>query len=615
MAFHSRLADVNLENFTHNNMVPFFGSGITQNINVDMNQTLLGKHTGLDDTVYIERKEVNTFGDVFKNNKNYIHDDYIFEYDRLEKPTYTNNVLPVEQITVGPGTINTDSSKPSGGFQQDMYRDFSMYKNIDELRVDTNQQESFEGRVIDGLKESKSGKIGDVKKNRTETYYEQTEDNLLKTTGAYLKNKERPCINLKETNRKTNTQIIGPGFKNIGNMKSQAVKKPRKVQFKEFGSRNANLEGVGIGTNTDYGRTNILVYNNERDITTTNVHQGNISSYIKSMIVPFTDVIKQSGKEFFTQNKRDFGNLQTTYPKKQTVHDTNDLPKTTIKETTIHDARKGNLNGSKQITTYDPNNIARTTIKETNVHDATTGNLTTYNKSIVYDPSEIARNTGRQTLENVDSTINMNNSSKPTLYNPNNPAKTTVKETTIDNDILGIVAGNDKGNGHITNKYDAKHINREVLANTSYTGNPENENSDGYLNANVHAKMTNKQITSDKEYFGHMNSDVNQMKSYDDVYNAVINETKEKTLVKASPTQNNVKVVSGSENIHLTQEKDLLKQQTLDNIYKVYQNAPSKEFLNITQNKNIDVQENVIDSSLLQAFKSNPYTHSLTNAV
>lgn len=616
MAFYSRLADVNLESFTHNNMVPFFGSGIKQNISEDMNQTLLGKHTGYDDTIRIEKKEVNTFNDVFQNNRGHLHNDYIVEYDRLEQSRYTNNVLPVEQIRVGPGTKNTDDTLPSGGFQQDAFRDINYYKTIDDLRVKTNPQQSFEGRTIDGMKETKLGKIGDVEKNRPDTFFVQSEDNLLKTTGAYLKNKERPCVDVKETNRKDSTQVVGPGFKNIGDKQLPKVKETSKLQFKDFGSRNVNKENTGKGFENDYGRTNILVYTNERDITTTNTHQGNFSSYIKSMMAPITDVFRKTNKEFFVQNKRDFGNLQITYPKKQTVHDTNDVPRTTIKETNIHDNRTGNLNGSKQITTYDPNDVARTTIKETNIHDATTGNLTTYHKSIVYDPSEIAKNTGRQTLENIDSTINMHNKSKPTLYNPNNPAKTTVKETTIDNDILGIVSGNDKGGGHLTNEHTAKHINREVLANTSYMGNPESADADGYLNANVDAKITNKQITSDNEYFGQMNSEVDRMKSYDDIYNAVIRENKEKILVKPAPTQNSVKVATGSDKLHLTQTKNSLKQKTLDNIYKIYQNSPSKEFVNISQKKNvIETKDNNIDPTLLNAFRSNPYTHPLTNAV
>ena len=60
------------------------------------------------------------------------------------------------------------------------------------------------------------------------------------------------------------------------------------------------------------------------------------------------------------------------------VHDPNDIARTTIKETNIHDTRSGNLQGPIKLKVYDPNDIARTTIKETNIHDNRTGNIQVY---------------------------------------------------------------------------------------------------------------------------------------------------------------------------------------------------------------------------------------------
>ena len=47
-----------------------------------------------------------------------------------------------------------------------------------------------------------------------------------------------------------------------------------------------------------------------------------------------------------------------------TVYDPNDVAKTTIKETNIHNEREGNMSGPKKLMVYDPNDVARTTIKE-----------------------------------------------------------------------------------------------------------------------------------------------------------------------------------------------------------------------------------------------------------
>ena len=141
------------------------------------------------------------------------------------------------------------------------------------------------------------------------------------------------------------------------------------------------------------------------------------------------------------------------------------------------------------------------------------------------------------------------------LYDPNDISRTTVKETTIENDKLGIVSGQDKGGGHMTNKHDAKITNKQFTSDNEYIGNPEQENNDGYKTASFDAKTTNKQITSDVEYYGMAGNDNDAMMSYDDIYNAVINQTKESLLEKPEPTQNSVKFNTGKEYINLTNVK------------------------------------------------------------
>lgn len=619
MTFYSSLADISMENFSHNNMVPFFGSGIKQNLNENMNQTLLEKYTGYDTTTRIEKMEQTNFADIQKNL--YTHENsqgYLLELERMDSSPYHNNVLPVEQIKVGPGTKFTDPVSSTGGYQQDAFRDVAYYKDVDELRVKTNPKQTFEGRVVDGLKETQRGQIGIVDKNRVDTYYEKTEDNLFKTTGAYLKDKERPCVDVKETNRRCAVEYQGVAHKNIGDVKYGDVQESSRQPLDSYGERNVQSTTTGVGSAYDYGKKNILVYKNERDITSTKTYEGNLTSYVKSMITPFMDVFKRSNKEYFVQNPREFGQMQSTLPSKQTIYNPNDPAKTTIKETLIEDTRTGNLKGVEQITTYDPNDVARTTIKETLIHDTKLGNLNTVSKSIVYNPNEIAKQTIRETLDDTDGTVNLKGHHRQTVYNPNDIAKTTVKETTIDNNTLGIVSGQDKGGGHITNKHRAKLTNKQITSDNEYIGNPEKENSDGYKTATFDAKTTNKQITSDKEYYGLAGNDNDAMMSYDDIYNAVINQTKDSLLIKPEPTPNNVKVSTGKEFIHLTNQKIPCNKNDAMNISKIYQEPPSTQFMNLTQDKNtldIDVTQDRLNPDLLKAFRENPYTHSLNYAV
>ena len=68
-------------------------------------------------------------------------------------------------------------------------------------------------------------------------------------------------------------------------------------------------------------------------------------------------------------------NMNMKVHSKSSVKDPNDVAKTTIKETNIHDSRTGNLGGPIKLTVYDPNDVAKTTIKETMIDNKHTGNV------------------------------------------------------------------------------------------------------------------------------------------------------------------------------------------------------------------------------------------------
>ena len=620
MAFYSSLTDSYVDDFKHNNMVPFFGSGLRQNMDVNMNQTLLEKYTGYDDAIRIPKSEETNFADVKQNV--FTHENsqgYITEYQRMHIPVIQNNTLPIESIKVGPGTKFTDPVLPSGGFQQNDYRDVQYYKNVDDLRVQTKPKVTFEGRVVDGLKETKRGVQSKLAKNRVDTSYEISNDYILPNTGPEIKERNRPSVFVKNTNRKdTNQELKGNSYApQIGTSIHGTVRNSSKPCLKNYGRRNLQRVNEGLGDNNDYGRTNILVYNNERDITSSRTYEGNVTSYIKSMVAPIMDALRPTNKEYLIQNAREFGHLQSTIPNKPTLYNPDDPLRTTIKETTIHDTRTGNFKGSEKITTYDPNDVARTTIKETLIHDTRTGNIKLEPKSIVYDPNDVTKTTLRQTLGNIDNNVNLKGMNKHTVYNPEE-ARTTIRETTIDDNSYGI-AGQDKGVGYITNKHDAKTTNKQLMIHNNYIGQPENQNADGYKTANVEAPLTNKQFTSNKEYYGHANNSENEaMMSYENIYNAVINQSKEQLLKKQAPTQTGPKVVSGSESVNLTTLPiPTLNQNThFNNISKVYSQIPSKQNINVTQfNCNNYQQQNRLDPSLLKPFHDNPYTQSLTSSV
>ena len=170
------------------------------------------------------------------------------------------------------------------------------------MRYKTNPKLTYEGRVVDGQKASLPGEIGQVCKNRVDTAFEQTPDMYLRTgdTANSTKETQRPCVDLKETNRSTTT-----------------------------------LQG----------------------------YDSNVQSAVKSITAPLLDTMKLSKKQYTTMHARPQGNFQNTNPSKLTIYDPNDVARTTIKETTVHDTRTGHLKGKNKTIMYNPDDIAKPTLR------------------------------------------------------------------------------------------------------------------------------------------------------------------------------------------------------------------------------------------------------------
>ena len=93
----------------------------------------------------------------------------------------------------------------------------------------------------------------------------------------------------------------------------------RKPQLNKFDLGNASLAAQGAKDKHDYGKANILVYKNERDVTSTKVYQGNLTSMIKSIIAPIADMIKITKKDDMIDNPRHFGNVNVQIPDKPSI--------------------------------------------------------------------------------------------------------------------------------------------------------------------------------------------------------------------------------------------------------------------------------------------------------
>jgi len=458
---HSRLADFDFskDEFKHNNMVPFFGGKITQNVKLDDGDNKLERFTGTDKFWQPKRETENFASDLNKNSQNVFGKEVTldFERSRYVNDRFVNNTLPFEQIKVGPGLDNGYTSTPSGGIQQANKREYELPKNIDELRYDTNPKETYEGRVIDGQKASLPGEIGEVCKNRVETTFEQTPDMYLQTgdTANRTKETQRPCVDLKETNRSTTT-----------------------------------LKG----------------------------YDSNVQSVVKSITAPLLDTMKLSKKQYTTMHARPQGNFQNTNPAKMTI--------------------------------YDPNDVARTTIKETTIHDTRTGNLKGETKTIAYNPDDIARPTLRQATE---------------------------KDSRL---------------GHVGF-----------------------QSADAYKVVKTEAPVTDRALTSDNQYYGVGDSKDEKQMSYDDKYNATINEVRDILFKNRKPTKEGKKVFNEIDNMNVNHKKlesDNVIQRDNMNYGRITNEIYTKSNINTTQDRNEYKNDYHFNPEILAPLKNNPYNKSIS---
>ena len=199
-------------------MIPFFGSRVRQNVDINKSNATLSNHTGQENFTINKREQQPLFEPTGDTNIQYGTQNTNSQLqNRMNTSQYRRNELPFDKQYVGPGLNQGYSAKPSGGFHPNV-RDYVLPKTIDELRPKSNPQISYKGRVIRGAAPvGKPEKVGEVFKNRPDTFYIQGQDRLLTTTGAYLKETKRPCIIAKDTNRKQSryfTPSAGPVKKN-----------------------------------------------------------------------------------------------------------------------------------------------------------------------------------------------------------------------------------------------------------------------------------------------------------------------------------------------------------------------------------------------------------------
>ena len=642
--------------FSHNNMVPFFGGNLKQNMNVDSYSTKLDIHTGNE---YEYKPKRNPEVQLFEKTKNLtnIYGSSIYnDKDRYETAVNNikNNEKPIESIQVGPGIGLNYNDGPRGGYQQFDVRKYALPKNVDELRTKDNKKISYTGRIIQGKFHIQKPDYSDIKFTKEKQSQFLTDKELLPTKYYVNKAKAKPTVVLKYTNRKDSKEIIGTvGNKAISKQELRPqFKKSVKVTFLGDTSRNVNttknhknIDNI-VKSFTPGGEKK---HNNTIKSNNSNISIRNVIKSTKKNIMPFFDKSKNTIKQT-TECNNNNGNLtgnqkiinyysdKAKNTIKQTTECNNnngnltgnqkiinyysDKAKNTIKQTTECNNNDGNLTGNKKIINY-YSDKAKNTIKQTTECNNNDGNLTG-NKKIINYYSDKAKNTIKQTtltpttISNIKPTqierireydekpsttlkdtlitesqkINLTGKTQPKKY-LNDNAKMTHKETYVNNEYYGD-ANNSANDGYKVANFDAKDTNKQITSNNDYTGIANKEDSNGYISSNFDAKTTNKESTSNNEYIGTISGD-NKPMSYDDIYNATFNEIKEVISEGRIPTNQGAKNSINSDDITLQITKNQYTDERTPNFTNINSVLPTKDMINLTQENDNSLIDEIME--------------------
>ncbi|NBO61544.1 MAG: hypothetical protein EBU82_11340 [Flavobacteriia bacterium] len=455
--------------FTHNNMTPFFGGRVRQNVAANTNTGILDSYTG-SGTTQIAKKEVETMFDTAQTpygNPFGMEDNTDFVQSRVNVPRNRAGEKPFEPVRVGPAIKEKFGMTGKGGFQQIEVNDYMMgaLRKTDDLRTADNPKLTYDRPVVPGQRfvADSAHNPGEVRKYKPDAFFiDETGERYV---GAFAQDAQKEMVRsiqvLKHTARpETSVEYEGPAASQafgesyvVGSFRT-----PMAQQYGGAGYRNADMTSYYTkntdASEADYGRSSIEIRPNERAATGERVMGLNlVPAETGAVTIHYNDEARPSRKEEISGNIR-----QTGTP-------------------------VGYAGGAPAVTVWDPNDVARTTVKESTVYwgyygVAAAADAPTRLK--VYDPDDIARTTQKAQISAKSEyygpsiSVNKDFTSHDAAYNMRtNPNKEQIargRKPIAGNGNVAVFTG--EKNGVTYKKLDADSINDRANAINRVTGIP-----------------------------------------------------------------------------------------------------------------------------------------------
>lgn len=332
--------------FKHNNMVPFYGGKMKGNTyHANTNETVLDNMNGTGSQVIKKIEQAPLFKPQENMSWTYGTPNQSDFYQSRQMPAgVNNNVKPFESVLVGPGLDKGYGTNGTGGYNSGMEaRDKWLPYTVDQLRIATNPKLEYELIDHEGPAESyikNLGIQGRVEKQRPDTFFINSQDRWLTTTGATKGETLRSIQEMGIVKRDDNVQdYTGPaGATDV--KASYAPESFEPTKRKHLPTQNINHSsamGKGPHDESNNFMKSFTNYVNHRSTTNQpETIRSGFSGALGAVIAPLMDILRPSRKEETIQNARVYGEMSGPAVSNSYVVNMNDTTQTTIKETTLY---------------------------------------------------------------------------------------------------------------------------------------------------------------------------------------------------------------------------------------------------------------------------------------
>ena len=486
---------VSASDFTHNNMQPFFGGRVKQNVGPQANTSILDSYTG-SGINQIKKREVEQMFDTARSpygNPYGLESSTDFVQSRINDPRSRAGERPFEPVRVAPGVNEGFAASGKGGFQQLEVNDYMMgaIRKTDDLRTADNPKLTYNQPVVPGQHfiGGAAQDAGEVRKYRPDRFYiDETGERFFVTTGDVIKEAVRPIQTMKYTARTdTSTEIIGPAASQEAGQSYVvgSYRTPMAQQYGGAGFRNADMTGYYTNNpdapEADYGRSGIEIRPNERSLTGERVMGLNLKPAEAGAVT-----IHYDDKNRPTRRQESVGTIRQT------------------------GTPVGYAGGAPAITVWDPNDVARTTVKEGTIkwdYMGIASSASQPNKLKVYDPDDIARPTQKEQLS-----VKSDYFGSPNATNKDFTSHDAAYNMRLNPNKQQIAQGRDPmhGNGgslavfdgqihQTTRKLDADYVNDRTNAVNRVVGLPTGVGDIGQVKYRVPLELDVSQVRNQRE--------------------------------------------------------------------------------------------------------------------